>query len=65
MSIVSALVVLIVLVALGKYLEPLPRAVLGSIIMVALLNMMKQVTEVYRLWRISLIDAVILSHVSE
>lgn len=57
-SIVSALLVLIVLVALGKYLEPLPRAVLGSVIMVSLLTMLNQLTEIYRLWKISLIDAV-------
>ncbi|XP_055337640.1 LOW QUALITY PROTEIN: pendrin-like [Paramacrobiotus metropolitanus] len=56
-SYVSAVIVLIVLVALGKYLEPLPRAVLGSVIMVALIGMLKQVTDVVRLWKISLIDA--------
>ena len=56
-SLVSAGIVLVVLLALGKFLNPLPRACLGAIIMVALLNMLKSVTEVKKLWKVSLIDA--------
>ncbi|OQV14592.1 Solute carrier family 26 member 6 [Hypsibius exemplaris] len=56
-SLVSATIVLIVLVALGRFLEPLPRACLGCIIMVALINMLKGAMEIVRLWKVSLIDA--------
>ena len=49
---------LIVLLVVGTLLEPLPRACLGSIIMVALISMMKPVLEVKNLWHVSLIDAV-------
>lgn len=57
-SIIAASFVLMALFALGPFLEPLPEACLGSIIMVALINMMKQVSEVSRLWSISFIDTV-------
>ena len=56
-SLVSAVIVLVVLVALGRFLQPLPKACLGAIIMVALINMLKGALEVQRLWKISLIDA--------
>ncbi|GAV08961.1 hypothetical protein RvY_18577 [Ramazzottius varieornatus] len=55
-SVVAACFVLVVLLALGHLLEPLPEACLGAIIMVALINMLKQVTEIGRLWKVSLID---------
>lgn len=42
--------------------EPLPKACLGCIIMVALIGMLKQVGEVCRLWRISLVDTVRSAH---
>lgn len=57
-SFISALIVLIVLLAVGTFLQPLPRACLGSIIMVALINMLKQVMDLRSLWHISLVDAV-------
>ncbi|GAU92774.1 hypothetical protein RvY_04814 [Ramazzottius varieornatus] len=56
-SLVSAVIILVVLLALGKFLNPLPRACLGAIIMVALINMLKGVLEVKKLWKVSLIDA--------
>ncbi|OQV14267.1 Pendrin [Hypsibius exemplaris] len=56
-SLVSAVIVLIVLVALGQFLQPLPMACLGSIIMVALINMMKGALDVQKMWKVSLIDA--------
>ena len=57
-SFISAVIVLIVLLALGSFLEPLPRACLGSIIVVALINLLKQALDLKYLWRVSLIDAV-------
>ncbi|GAU92773.1 hypothetical protein RvY_04813 [Ramazzottius varieornatus] len=56
-SLISASIMLTVLLLFGKYLEPLPRACLGAVIMVALLNMLMSVTEVRRFWRVSLVDA--------
>ncbi|OQV17037.1 Sulfate transporter [Hypsibius exemplaris] len=55
-SVIAAMFVLVVLLALSPFLEPLPEACLGAIIMVALINLMKQVTEAGKLWQISLID---------
>ena len=60
-SLISASIMLTVLLLFGKFLEPLPRACLGAVIMVALLNMLKSVTEIKRLWSISLIDASIFA----
>ncbi|GAU96812.1 hypothetical protein RvY_08199 [Ramazzottius varieornatus] len=55
-SLVQCLIVLIVIVALGKYLEPLPHPCLGAIVMVSVLKLMMQVLELRKLWTISLVD---------
>ncbi|XP_055336088.1 solute carrier family 26 member 6-like [Paramacrobiotus metropolitanus] len=59
-SIIAALFVLVVLLKLGTLLESLPEACLGSIIMVALINMLKQISEVTKLWSISFVDTSVL-----
>uniref|UniRef100_H3B2U1 STAS domain-containing protein n=1 Tax=Latimeria chalumnae TaxID=7897 RepID=H3B2U1_LATCH len=50
------LVVLITLVSLGAYLEPLPKAVLGALIAVNLKNSVKQLADPYYLWQKSKLD---------
>ena len=55
-SLVQCVIVLIVIVALGKYLEPLPHPCLGAIVMVSVLKLMFQVLELKKLWTISLVD---------
>ncbi|XP_072419860.1 solute carrier family 26 member 9-like [Chiloscyllium punctatum] len=55
-SLCVATVVLVVLLALGTYLEPLPKAVLGALIAVNLKNTLLQVTDPYYLWKKSKLD---------
>ena len=59
-SIVSCAVILIVILALGFLLEPLPKACLASIIVVALTGLLGQVTEIPKLWKVSAVDTVSL-----
>ncbi|GAV08959.1 hypothetical protein RvY_18575 [Ramazzottius varieornatus] len=55
-SLVQCTIVLIVILALGPLLEPLPRPVLGAIVMVSLFHLLEQVAELYHLWKISFVD---------
>ncbi|OQV17022.1 Pendrin [Hypsibius exemplaris] len=55
-SIISAAFVMVVLLAMGHLMEPLPKACLGCIIMVALIGMLKQVGVIRKLWKVSAID---------
>ncbi|KAJ3612271.1 hypothetical protein NHX12_020547 [Muraenolepis orangiensis] len=50
-GLLSAVIVMIVTLAIGFLLEPLPRAVLGAVVIVNLKGMLMQVTEVPYLWR--------------
>uniref|UniRef100_UPI00398E5848 solute carrier family 26 member 9-like n=1 Tax=Pristiophorus japonicus TaxID=55135 RepID=UPI00398E5848 len=50
------LVVFVVLMALGIYLEPLPKSVLGALIAVNLKNTLMQVTDPYYLWKKNKLD---------
>ncbi|XP_039210411.1 pendrin [Crotalus tigris] len=58
-GIISALIVLIAIVALGKLLEPLQKSVLAAVVIANLKGMFMQVCDVPRLWRQSKADAMI------
>ncbi|XP_068963101.1 pendrin [Petaurus breviceps papuanus] len=58
-GLISALIVLIAIVALGKLLEPLQKSVLAAVVIANLKGMFMQVCDVPRLWRQNKIDAVI------
>ncbi|XP_067346362.1 chloride anion exchanger-like [Channa argus] len=50
-GLISAMMAMIVTVALGFLLEPLPRSVLGALVIVNLKGMLMQFREIYYLWR--------------
>ncbi|XP_054844570.1 pendrin [Eublepharis macularius] len=58
-GIISAGIVLIAIVALGKLLEPLQKSVLAAVVIANLKGMFMQVLDVPRLWRQSKADALI------
>ncbi|XP_050304506.1 solute carrier family 26 member 6-like isoform X2 [Anthonomus grandis grandis] len=58
-SIVSCLILLVVLLWIGPFFEPLPKAVLASIIVVALKGMFLQVLDFWKFWKLSKIDALV------
>ncbi|XP_015261547.1 PREDICTED: pendrin [Gekko japonicus] len=58
-GIISAGIVLIAIVALGKLLEPLQKSVLAAVVIANLKGMFMQVLDVPRLWRESKADACI------
>ncbi|XP_077194285.1 pendrin [Paroedura picta] len=58
-GIISAGIVLIAIVALGKLLEPLQKSVLAAVVIANLKGMFMQVLDVPRLWRESKSDAMI------
>ncbi|XP_055356846.1 sulfate transporter-like [Paramacrobiotus metropolitanus] len=55
-SLVQCTIVLAVIVYFGKFLEPLPKACLGAIVMVSVLKLMFQIGELITLWSLSWID---------
>ncbi|XP_029472244.1 pendrin [Rhinatrema bivittatum] len=58
-GLISALIVLIAIVALGRLLEPLQKSVLAAIVIANLKGMFWQVLDVPRLWRQNKFDSVI------
>ncbi|XP_071590009.1 pendrin isoform X3 [Heliangelus exortis] len=58
-GIISAGIVLISIVALGKLLEPLQKSVLAAVVIANLKGMFMQVFDVPRLWRQNKVDAMI------
>nr|XP_046234399.1 prestin isoform X2 [Scatophagus argus] len=58
-GLLSSLVVLLVVVAIGFVFEPLPQTALAAIIMVNLLGMFKQFRDIPALWRSSKIELAI------
>ncbi|XP_062054901.1 pendrin [Lepus europaeus] len=58
-GIISAGIVMIAIVALGKLLEPLQKSVLAAVVIANLKGMFMQVCDVPRLWRQNKADAVI------
>ncbi|XP_055346632.1 pendrin-like [Paramacrobiotus metropolitanus] len=55
-SLVQCTIILIVVLALGKFLEPLPKPCLGAIVMVSVLKLMFQIAELLTLWKLSFVD---------
>ncbi|OQV17046.1 Pendrin [Hypsibius exemplaris] len=55
-SLIQCMIVLVVILTAGPLLEPLPKPVLGSIVMVALFHLLAQVVEIHRLWKLSFVD---------
>ncbi|KAK3730766.1 hypothetical protein RRG08_015683 [Elysia crispata] len=55
-SLISSVLVVIVLLALGPLFEDLPNSILAAIIIVSLKGLLKQFGELKRLWRVSKID---------
>ncbi|ERL84981.1 hypothetical protein D910_02404, partial [Dendroctonus ponderosae] len=58
-SIVSCLILLVILLWVGPFFEPLPRAVLAGVIVVALKGMLLQVLEFWKFWKLSKVDALV------
>ncbi|XP_051031076.1 pendrin isoform X2 [Phodopus roborovskii] len=58
-GIISAVIVMIAIVALGKLLEPLQKSVLAAVVIANLKGMFMQVCDVPRLWKQNKTDAVI------
>uniref|UniRef100_A0A2K5YU63 Solute carrier family 26 member 4 n=1 Tax=Mandrillus leucophaeus TaxID=9568 RepID=A0A2K5YU63_MANLE len=58
-GIISAGIVMIAILALGKLLEPLQKSVLAAVVIANLKGMFMQVCDIPRLWRQNKIDAVI------
>ncbi|CAL8242397.1 unnamed protein product [Merluccius merluccius] len=58
-GVISALIVMIVIMALGQLLEPLQKSVLAAIVVANLKGMFLQVTQVPNLWRQSQADCLI------
>ncbi|XP_032448272.1 pendrin [Lynx canadensis] len=58
-GIISAGIVMVAIVALGKLLEPLQKSVLAAVVIANLKGMFMQVCDIPRLWRQNKIDAVI------
>ncbi|XP_033049109.1 pendrin isoform X1 [Trachypithecus francoisi] len=58
-GIISAGIVMIAILALGKLLEPLQKSVLAAVVIANLKAMFMQVCDIPRLWRQNKIDAVI------
>ena len=57
-SIVAASLIVLVITVLGPLLEPVPKACLGNIVVVALSPTILRITEVADLWKISKLEAV-------
>uniref|UniRef100_A0A8B9H5M7 Solute carrier family 26 member 3, tandem duplicate 2 n=1 Tax=Astyanax mexicanus TaxID=7994 RepID=A0A8B9H5M7_ASTMX len=62
-GILSAIIVLIVTLAIGFLLEPLPKSVLGAVVIVNLKGMLMQMREVPYLWKKDRLDCVRTLHV--
>uniref|UniRef100_A0AAR2KKL1 STAS domain-containing protein n=1 Tax=Pygocentrus nattereri TaxID=42514 RepID=A0AAR2KKL1_PYGNA len=58
-SLISAMIAMIVIVGIGFLLEPLPRSVLGALVIVNLKGMLMQFREICYLWRKDKVDLVI------
>uniref|UniRef100_A0A1B6D6T1 STAS domain-containing protein n=2 Tax=Clastoptera arizonana TaxID=38151 RepID=A0A1B6D6T1_9HEMI len=58
-SIVSATILIGVLTSFADIFEPLPRAILASIIVVALRRLLYQVTDVVKVWKLSKLDGLV------
>ncbi|KAL1494813.1 hypothetical protein ABEB36_010346 [Hypothenemus hampei] len=58
-SIISCIILLTVLLWIGPFFQALPKAVLASVIVVALKGMLMQVLDFWKFWKLSKIDALV------
>ncbi|CAH0553727.1 unnamed protein product [Brassicogethes aeneus] len=58
-SVVSCCILVVVLLWIGPFFEPLPKSVLASVIVVALKGMLMQVTALPSFWKLSKMDALV------
>ncbi|CAH2002326.1 unnamed protein product [Acanthoscelides obtectus] len=58
-SLVSCSILVVILLWIGPFFEPLPKSVLASVIVVALKGMLLQVKDLVRFWKLSKMDALI------
>ncbi|XP_064198750.1 solute carrier family 26 member 3, tandem duplicate 2 [Anguilla rostrata] len=58
-GLLSAIIVMIVILAIGFLLEPLPKSVLGAVVIINLKGMLMQVREIPYLWRKDRPDCVV------
>lgn len=58
-GLLSAIIVMVVTLSIGFLLEPLPKSVLGAVVIVNLKGMLMQVTEIPYLWRRDKPDCVV------
>ncbi|KAL1130061.1 hypothetical protein AAG570_013004, partial [Ranatra chinensis] len=58
-SIVSSLILLIVLLWIAPFFEPLPRCILSSLIVVALKGVILQALDIRKIWRTSPLDGIV------
>ncbi|XP_057331229.1 prestin-like isoform X5 [Microplitis mediator] len=58
-SIISCSILLIILLYIGPFFEPLPRSVLASIIVVSLKGMLLQAKQFLEFWRLSRLDGMV------
>ncbi|XP_055706150.1 solute carrier family 26 member 10-like isoform X1 [Phlebotomus papatasi] len=58
-SVVSCSILVIILLWVGKFFEPLPKCVLASIILVSLKSLLKQYKDFFKFWKCSHLDGCI------
>ncbi|XP_075219033.1 solute carrier family 26 member prestin isoform X2 [Lycorma delicatula] len=58
-SVFSSGIILVVLLWIAPFFEPLPRCILASLIVVALKGILFQVKDVFRIWKMSRLDGII------
>ncbi|KAJ8683173.1 hypothetical protein QAD02_018965 [Eretmocerus hayati] len=58
-SIVSCFILLVILLKIGPFFEPLPRCILASVIVIALKGMLTQAKELIRFWKIDKFDGLV------
>lgn len=58
-SLISSAILLIILIWIGPFFEPLPRCVLAGLIVVALKGVLLQALDIFKIWKVSPLDGII------
>lgn len=58
-SVISSMLLIVTLLWIAPFFEPLPKCVLASVIVVSLKSMLIQITEIVNVWKLSKVDAVV------
>ncbi|XP_023312052.1 sulfate transporter isoform X3 [Anoplophora glabripennis] len=58
-SLISCGILVIILLWIGPFFEPLPKSVLAGVIVVALKGMLLQITAIWKFWKLSRMDAAV------